>query len=81
MKLHNLKIKAEYAKAKLKGLKPFEIRKDDRNFKAGDLVKYTVVDSFLYNQKIKNKIYYITYITDYEQKNGYVVFGDKEVEQ
>ena len=26
MKLHNLKINAEYANAKLKGLKPFEIR-------------------------------------------------------
>lgn len=37
-------------------------------------------------EKIKNllkskKMYYITFITNYEQKDGYVVFGEKEVEQ
>lgn len=39
MKLHELKIKAEYANAKLKGIKPFEIRKNDRDFKVGDIIR------------------------------------------
>lgn len=80
MKLHNLKIKAEYATAKLKGVKPFEIRLNDRNFKVGDIVKYTCIDSPIVNSDISRKLYYIAYITNYEQKDGYVVFCDKEVE-
>ena len=80
MKLHNLKIKAEYAKEKLKGNKPFEIRFNDRNFGIGDEIKYTCVDSKIINDIISKKRYYIAYITNYEQKDGYVVFCDKEVE-
>lgn len=81
MKLHNLKIKAEYANAKLKGVKPFEIRLNDRNYQVGDLIKYTCTDSQIVAQEMDKRLYYIAYITDYEQKDGYVVFCDKEVEQ
>lgn len=81
MKLHNLKIKAEYANAKLKGDKPFEIRLNDRDYKVGDIIKYTCIDSQVVNEKIEKKLYYIAYITDYEQKDGYIVFCDKEVEE
>lgn len=80
MKLHELKIKAEYANAKLKGIKPFEIRLNDRDYKVGDIVKYTCIDSPYVNDKIKDKLYHIVFITDYMQKEGYVVFCDKEVE-
>lgn len=79
MKLHNLKIKAEYASAKLRGDKPFEIRLNDRDFQVGDVVNYTCIDSSFFNEKISKKLYYITYITNFEQKDGYVVFGDREV--
>lgn len=79
MKLHNLKIKAGYASAKLRGDKPFEIRLNDRDFKVGDIVNYTCIDSSIFNEKISKKLYYITYITNFEQKEGYVVFGEKEV--
>ena len=79
MKLHNLKIKAGYASAKLRGDKPFEIRLNDRDFKVGDIVNYTCIDSSIFNEKISKKLYYITYITNFEQKDGYVVFGDREV--
>ena len=77
MKLHEIKLMSEYAKAKHKGIKPFEIRKNDRDYKVGDLVTYTVPDSEIYNTLFKNKVYQITYITKYEQKDGYVVFTDK----
>lgn len=81
MTLHYLKIKAEYANAKLKGDKPFEIRLNDRNFHVGDVIRYTCIDSQIVDEKIREKLYYITYITNFEQKDGYVVFGDKEVEK
>ena len=81
MKLHCLKIKAEYANAKLTGDKMFEIRLNDRNYKIGDIVKYTCIDSPIVDEKISKKLYYISYICTYEQKDGYVVFGEREVEQ
>ena len=76
MKLHNLKINAIYASAKLRGDKPFEIRLNECDFNVGDIVNYTCIDSSIFNEKISKKLYYITYITDLEQ---YVVFGEKEV--
>lgn len=51
MKLHYLKIKAEYANAKLRGDKPFEIRLNDRDFRVGDVVKYTCIDSSIVDEK------------------------------
>ena len=81
MTLHYLKIKAEYAKAKLKGDKPFERRLNDRNFHVGDVIRYTCIDSQIVDEKIREKLYYITYITNFEQKDGYVVFGDREVKE
>lgn len=77
MKLHEIKLMSEYAKAKHKGIKPFEIRKNDRDYQVGDLVTYTVPDSPVYNELFKGKVYKIEYITDYAQQDGYVVFTDK----
>ena len=79
MKLHELKIKSAYAYAKLAGNKMFEIRLNDRDYKVGDIVKYTCTESNIANDKLQNKLYYITFITNYEQKDGYVVFGEKEI--
>lgn len=39
MKLHELKILPSYYEKVLSGEKRFEIRKDDRNFKVGDLIR------------------------------------------
>lgn len=36
---HELKILPEYYEAKLRGLKPWELRKDDRNFEVGDTLR------------------------------------------
>ena len=65
MKLHNLKIKAEYATAKLKGVKPFEIRLNDRNFKVGDIIRYHCIDNPITDRTISVLLFQIVYITDY----------------
>lgn len=38
MTIHELKIKPEYFKAVLRKEKRFELRKDDRNYKVGDVL-------------------------------------------
>lgn len=81
---HELKILQCYADAKVAGDKLFEIRDNrDRGFQKGDLVKYKVVGSYgiRYDHEIDNKTYEITYVTNYEQKDGWVVFGEREVKQ
>ena len=42
--IHELKIHKQWADAKLAGEKPFEIRRNDRGFQKGDVVRYRVVD-------------------------------------
>ena len=46
MKLHEIKLLEHWAKAKKEGIKPFEIRKNDRDYQVGDFVKYNVVEFY-----------------------------------
>ncbi len=66
MIVHNLKIKYEYAKDIVSGLKTFEIRKDDRNFQVGDFIAFSIIDlpshddsgkNFNENEAEQNKIF------------------------
>lgn len=86
--IHELKIFKNYATAKINGDKLFEIRDNsDRGFQKGDLVKYIPVtrgfkgDLVVCDHPIVDKTYEITYVTNYAQKDGYVVFGEREVEE
>lgn len=72
---HKLKIKDHYYQSKLNGDKPFEIRKNDRDFQRGDTVRYTNINGVY----LDDRLYMITYVTNFEQKPGYVVFGDKDI--
>ena len=74
MNHHTLKIKEEYYKAKMRGDKLFEIRFNDREFQRGDIVSYTDCDAFPLEGKFQ-----ITYVTGFSQKEGWVVFGEKEL--
>lgn len=81
MKVHKLKILPEYYNAQIEGKKNFEIRKNDRNFQIGDWLLLKE-----YNPKIKKfterkVMVEITYITNYSQKDGYVVLGTKYIKE
>ena len=86
-KLHQLKIDYDYAIAKLMGLKPFEIRMNDRNYKAGDLVCYEVLNKHLADteyvkkmiEKLEQQTFIIVYTTSYRfgLRPGYIVFTEK----
>ncbi|WP_428958055.1 DUF3850 domain-containing protein [Levilactobacillus brevis] len=67
---HGLKIQPDYFKAVFMGTKTFEIRKNDRGYKAGDvlILKEWVPETKRYTGKV-------TYITNYQQKPGYVVMA------
>lgn len=71
---HNLKIAQEYFEAVNEGLKTFEIRNNDRNFKVEDIVNLEEIDENkeYTGRKVTGKI---TYITNYAQMSGYVVFS------
>lgn len=74
MKDHNLKIEHQYFVHVISGLKTFEIRKNDRDFKVDDILILNEIDS---DAQLTGRIYHvqITYITDYAQQEGYVVMG------
>lgn len=71
--IHELKIKPEYFAAVVSGDKTFEIRNNaDRNFKVGDTLLLWEWDEGLTSQTAERTV---SYITDFEQKPGYVVLG------
>ncbi|EMF0421405.1 DUF3850 domain-containing protein [Enterococcus hirae] len=75
---HELKIDSNYFDDILNNFKKFEIRKNDRNFSKEDIVILKEIDS---NRDYTGRIITvkIIYITNYEQKKGYVVFGFERI--
>ena len=81
---HELKILECYADAKVAGDKLFEIRYNaDRGFQKGDFITYIVVDNAgrRWYHPIEDMKFEITYVTNYEQKEDWVVFGEREVKK
>lgn len=72
---HSLKILPQYFAAVVEGRKTFEIRKNDRGFHEGDLVVLREWTGKKFTGQAVSK--QITYITDFEQKPGFVVMGIK----
>lgn len=77
MLIHDVKIAPNYFKAIVTGVKNFEIRKNDRNYQ---------VDDFLLLKEYKEGKYtgakilkQITFISEYEQKDNYIVMSLKSV--
>ena len=76
-KVHELKINTEYAIAVARGEKTFEIRKNDRDFKEGDILILKEYENGKYLDVAI--VADITYILKEFQglKEGYVVLGIK----
>lgn len=70
---HELKILPEFFEAVILGLKTFEIRKNDRDYKVGDIVFLNEFDGAKMTGRWTERV--ITYVTDYEQKEGYIAFS------
>lgn len=71
-KVHELKIRPEYFEAVFMGTKTFEIRKNDRGFKVGDMLILKEWSGSYTGKKLARKV---TYISDYQQRPGYVVMA------
>jgi hypothetical protein len=70
---HNLKILPQYFEAVAKGLKTFEIVFNDRDYKIGDRIILMEFDGNTYTGR--EVAAEITFMTNYEQKPGYIVFS------
>lgn len=73
--IHDLKILPEFYEAVLSNEKTFEIRRNDREYLVGDcLILNEYCEGKYTGRQVKGRI---TYITNYEQKEDYVVFSFK----
>lgn len=82
MKIHEIKIEQEYFEYVISGKKKFEIRKNDRNYEVGDILRLKETAKDGESSYYTGDIYLakIIYITDYAQQDGYVVMGIAPVE-
>lgn len=90
-KKHKVKILLEYANAILEGRKSFEIRKNDRNYKEGDLIIFDVIEKDekgnikkIPNHLLTKRTYQITYILESKDfpegiPSEYCVFSIKNI--
>lgn len=75
---HELKTLPEFFQALWCGDKTFEIRENDRDFKERDeivLREYEPESKSYTGRKING---FITYVTDFKQQPGYIVFSFRE---
>ena len=79
VKVKELKIKPKYFQAQKEGRKNFEICKNDRDFQEGEVLILREYDSTTGEYSGRRVVCLITYITDFEQKPGYVVLGTKRI--
>lgn len=77
MTLHELKIKPIYYDAVVNGEKRFEIRKDDRNFKVGDLIRLQEYDKDYTGRDSLYEIIYKLNDGEFGLKKGYCILSIK----
>jgi Domain of unknown function (DUF3850) len=78
MKHHDLKIWPEYFQSVKYNSKPFEVRKDDRNFEVGDVLhlhEYDPQDDSYTNDVCHRKITYKLSGGSFGIEDGYCVLG------
>lgn len=75
--VHDLKIMPQYLWAVKTGIKGFEIRKNDREFQVGDILRLREYKDGQYTGRLV--LGRITFITSFEQKDDYVVLNFKRL--
>lgn len=75
MNIHNLKCYPEFFSAIRNGWKKFEIRKNDRDYQAGDLLVLQEYHPETKRYTGHLLLRSVMYLTDFEQKPGYVVLA------
>ncbi|CUB23486.1 hypothetical protein BN2127_JRS3_03471 [Bacillus safensis] len=75
--VHDLKIMPQYLWAIKTGIKGFEIRKNDREFQVGDILRLREYKDGQYTGRLV--LGRITFITSFEQKDDYVVLNFKRL--
>jgi len=82
--IHDLKILKEFFEAKLAGIKPFEIRKNDRGFKVGDYLRLREIvpiagsDPVMYEYTGRVLITEVTYmLSGWGLQDGYVILSER----
>lgn len=73
--IHNLKILPEYYWKVETGEKTFEIRRNDRDFKVGDVICLSCWTEEIGFHDLPVLYASVLYITSYEQKENYVVMS------
>lgn len=77
---HDIKILPEYFDKVIDGSKTFEIRENDRDYQVGDIL---FIHEYMMSHEHGNYetggwiLAEITYITNYNQKDNYIVMGIK----
>lgn len=77
MQHHELKLNTEYFGRVLSKQKTFEIRENDRDYQVGDQVRFMefLPDKKEYTNYRGSLQVEITYVTSFQQKEGWIVFG------
>ncbi|WP_411239039.1 ASCH/PUA domain-containing protein [Bacillus altitudinis] len=75
--VHDLKIMPQYFWAVKTGIKGFEIRRNDREFQVGDILRLREYKDGHYTGRLV--LGRITFITSFEQKEDYVVLNFKRL--
>lgn len=74
--IHDLKILPEYFESVLKGVKTFELRKNDRNFKTEDMLKLREYSNGEYTgREVLKRVTYILEGGSYGLEEGYVILA------
>jgi hypothetical protein len=76
--IHELKIKSEYLIEVIEGAKPFELRKDDREYKVGDFLHLRGYQDGRYTSlETVKEITYIFRGGEYGLEKGFAILGLK----
>lgn len=83
MKTHQLKVWPEFFGPLSTGEKTFEVRKDDRGFRVGDVLElreFSVLDGFSEKEPLRRIVTYLLAGPAFGIERGFCVMGLKEAE-